>query len=1421
MVLSLVPVLPAKASESMPVVEYVKAPILEYKVGDIVEFDLHAPNYNGRVQYRVILWDGNKKEARDLWTTGDRYYSNWIPDSNTVFNLHWKIDEPGVYRITVYVKRAGIKNSSTALSKYNCDSYMESQPFVVKEKEKEKATVFDKNEQTYGSTEQNKAEVYNRDISISGKNVTFNNAELKGNLSITGDNTVIKNVNVSGKIIIDPGKDGSCTLENVTTRNIQVLSGGCNSIHIKNAKAETMNIDSKNTVRIEVDGDTEIVSVQANGYVIFDKKSGKFNSIIIAKNENGESVVELRGDIQDKIVVEGAAYIKTAQASRIANLVINTKSSTDKVKLEGNYDRVEVNSIAKLELKGNTKLKSLVANKDTEVTMDKTAVITDVEKNNNDVVIIKEGGSKENTEPKDNSGSYIPPTILVTNIAVTSDGNIDTVIKGKTLQMNAAAAPANAENKTIVWTVSQGTEKATIDKLGLLTAVEAGSATVKAANPDSGVSGTKVINIVDDPALIAEYTNAANAEAIKAVLNENKLGLTLTDYDGLDDPGKLEVAAKLFSVKATLTTKALIQASVTVAILESKLASIERTLVAEYTNAASVETVKILLDNNELKLDLTSYAKLGADGKSIVAAALYNKRASLTSMILIQDAVTSAMPVFITRIGAAIPNGAYKQGASINIAVDFSTNVTVTGTPVIHLDMSGEVKDAKYLSGSGTSTLAFDYTVQSGDNTSDLEYTGTDALDLNLGGIKSVDNIKDVFLTLPVPKSSNSLSGTSDIEIDTTHPGAITISIPNEIPANSSVTLNAEGGPLDSASWNDILSEIKANTGKGSNWITGVENSNLSIVPNGSFAALKNNSNAKAVIEADFIISKTKIYDKAGNYSDTDIVINSHIMSKIIGVNSSSADGYYKAGGTISINVAFDEPVDVTGSPALCLETGVNDRLTNYISSSGTNTLTFSYTVQTGDTSNDLDYTSENALIFNGGRIKVKGSDMDANLTLPLPGTERSLGGIKDIRIDAIIPAGIDVSSQNIIPGGKEITLTAVDGILDYFSWESILNLIRSNTSSGENWITGISSTELQTTLNCNGINATLSGPKDAVINRDFIIPKNLVADEAGNMAVNDIRIDSCNSVTDIAIADKYAVFEVNNTTPDLYVAYAKTVGQLKNALKAVDNSPQTYVVADSTGTLKDDNSIILLGDVLTVTSESGLSNKSFPIRVAPEPVTTIQLNEAAVNASSITIDNTKGSESYMVIRLFSMTVGQIKSGLKSTSVEAPQTYEIIDSSGNVMTDEQNVCTGAQLNVTAYDGVAKASYEIFIDLSIIKVEDISVDEGDSGTVDAVFTIRRIGPISSPLTIGYQFDYYDGLGKNSPYNASHNVDYTCGESHDVTFNANESTKTFIVKICGDIVKEENEKFQLIFIDNYLGAEIRSKATCTIIDNDGDK
>ena len=129
-------------------------------------------------------------------------------------------------------------------------------------------------------------------------------------------------------------------------------------------------------------------------------------------------------------------------------------------------------------------------------------------------------------------------------------------------------------------------------------------------------------------------------------------------------------------------------------------------------------------------------------------------------------------------------------------------------------------------------------------------------------------------------------------------------------------------------------------------------------------------------------------------------------------VSSSTADGTYKAGDTITINVVFSEAVTVTttsGTPQLTLETGSTDQNASYSSGSGTTTLAFSYTVQAGDTASDLNYKATSSLALNGGTIKDAAGN-SATLTLPAVDGSDSLAGNSALVIDGTAPTVQSVS---------------------------------------------------------------------------------------------------------------------------------------------------------------------------------------------------------------------------------------------------------------------------------------------------------------------------------------------------------------------------------------------------------------------------
>lgn len=115
----------------IPKLNYVEVPKTIYKAGERISFKLCSPGYGDKVQYRAVLYDEELKKTYDLWKTRDNYYDKWKPNGDTEFTIGFPAAKPGKYRIKIYVKRAGIDKSKTAIKDMECDSYVEEIPFVV------------------------------------------------------------------------------------------------------------------------------------------------------------------------------------------------------------------------------------------------------------------------------------------------------------------------------------------------------------------------------------------------------------------------------------------------------------------------------------------------------------------------------------------------------------------------------------------------------------------------------------------------------------------------------------------------------------------------------------------------------------------------------------------------------------------------------------------------------------------------------------------------------------------------------------------------------------------------------------------------------------------------------------------------------------------------------------------------------------------------------------------------------------------------------------------------------------------------------------------------------------------------------------------------------------------------------------------
>ncbi len=279
----------------------------------------------------------------------------------------------------------------------------------------------------------------------------------------------------------------------------------------------------------------------------------------------------------------------------------------------------------------------------------------------------------------------------------------------------------------------------------------------------------------------------------------------------------------------------------------------------------------------------------------------------------------------------------------------------------------------------------------------------------------------------------------------------------------------------------------------------------------------------------------------------------------VTGVSSSTANGTYKIGDTISVNVSFDMAVTVNttgGTPTLQLETGTIDRTLSYTSGSGSSTLTFSYTVQAGDLSADLDYVSTGALVLNGGTIQ-DALNHNANLTLASPGAANSLGANKALVIDGVAPTASIVVADTALKVGETslVTITFNEAIAGLTAGDfAIANGSLGAVTTGDGGITWT------TTLT----------PSASITDATNLITLNNtgIQDIAGNAGTgttdsNNYAIDTVRPTATIVVADNSLIV---GETSLVTITFSEAVTGFANADLTIANGTLTAVSSGDGG---------------------------------------------------------------------------------------------------------------------------------------------------------------------------------------------------------------------------------------------------------------
>jgi hypothetical protein len=251
----------------------------------------------------------------------------------------------------------------------------------------------------------------------------------------------------------------------------------------------------------------------------------------------------------------------------------------------------------------------------------------------------------------------------------------------------------------------------------------------------------------------------------------------------------------------------------------------------------------------------------------------------------------------VTSASSSTTNGLYKLNDNITVTVTFNETMIVdnsSGNPRIQLETGTNDRYANYISGNSSSVLSFLYTLQSGDNSSDLDYKATDSLSANSGTIRD-SATNDATLTLQSPGSSGSLRVNKNLVID----GIIPI-ITGFSPSDNSSFLKENTNFNVNYSENILTSTLTTNTANTS--CTGsvqLSSDNYSSCIRMNSLSFNNDNNSLTIdpydnlsVDAVYKIKlKSSITDLAGNNLSSDNISDQGYTiwnTKIIGDNSTN-----------------------------------------------------------------------------------------------------------------------------------------------------------------------------------------------------------------------------------------------------------------------------------------------------------------------------------------------------------------------------------------------------------------------------------------------------------------------------------------------------------------------------------------------------
>ena len=601
-------------------------------------------------------------------------------------------------------------------------------------------------------------------------------------------------------------------------------------------------------------------------------------------------------------------------------------------------------------------------------------------------------------------------------------------------------------------------------------------------------------------------------------------------------------------------------------------------------------------------------------------------------------------------------SGDYNGGKVLTLTLNMSEPVNVTGTPTLTLNDGGT---ASYVSGSGTGTLTFSYTVATGQNTAALQVTGVTGTITDLAGnALSTSGLPETFTGIIVDTTTPAITSIAESPSSGDLNAGNTVTLTLNL--NEAVTVNTAGGsPTLSLNDGGIASY---SGGSGTSALT-FSYTVATGQNTASLAATAVNLNSATILDGAGNAANLSFsgLNQTGPQIDTTTPSVSSVTTSGTGITSGAGD--LGVGKTVTFTVGMSEAVTVSttgGTPTLTLNDGGT---ATYSGGSGTNALTFSYTVATGQNTADLAITAYNS---NGGTI-INGAGTAATMT----GAATNPAGT--LQIDTTTPAvsSVTTSGTGITSGagdlgvGKTVTFTV-----------GMSEAVTVSTTGGAPTLT----------LNDGGTATYSGGSGTSALTFSYTVT-------AGQKTV-DLAVTAYNAnggtitngagtaaILTGAVTNPTGTLQIDTTTPSVLSVSESPASGVLDAGKTVTLTlnMSDAVAVNTTGgtptlTLND-------GGTATYTGGSGTSALTFSYTVAAGQ-NIAQLSATAVNLNSAIIANGAGTAANLSLTGLTQTGPQIDTAtpIISSLSESPSSGDLGVSKSVTLT--LNISEAVTVNTT-------------------------------------------------------------------------------------------------------------------------------------------